>query len=717
MPWAHPDGTNHWYEPVAVANGISWADANLAANLAGGYLATITSSQENSFVFSLVDNDSFWCRNGARLEGPWLGGVQPPGSSEPGGGWRWAENEPFGYQNWGAGLPNNVGGADCLHFGGGAVRMPFWSDLPANKLLRGFVIERSGSTVPRTVGLQQREPGSFDGYSLFAPLFSRSTYLIDPQGRLVNTWVAANAPGLSAYLLPNGDLLRPANVLNPVFTIGGCGGLIERYDWGGGLVWSYGHSTNTTCQHHDAFALPNGNVIFIAWDFKTSQQAVAAGRDPQLLSNGRLVPDKIVEVQPTGPTTGQVVWEWNVWDHLIQDFDASQAHFGNVGQHPELVDINFPPLGHIGGGIDDWMHSNAVTYNPDLDQVMLSVRHFSEFWIIDHSTTMAEAASHTGGRSGHGGDLLYRWGNPEAYRAGTPNDRQLFQQHNAHWIEPGLPGAGNVLVFNNGLERPGIPHSTVVEVTPPTPDSRGNYPRTGPAFGPAQPTWVFQAADPAIFNSIYVGGAQRLPNGNTLICSGWQGFSFEVGPSGQLVWLYTDPVNGLVSAQQGQPTSNNQLFRMTRYAANYAGLAGKNLRPGDPIEQQAPVLRADGSTIPTWVHVGGSVALTLKSPADAGLPFLVGTSVTEGLVPVDYRFLRVGFDPLLVDSMSSVLPSAFQGYVGWLDPLGAGMATLSIPPYPWLAGFVLHSTYMVLDPAAPSGVRTMVNDAVVRIVP
>ncbi len=81
---------------------------------------------------------------------------------------------------------------------------------------------------------------------------------------------------------------------------------------------------------------------------------------------------------------------------------------------------------------------------------MLSPRHYSELWVIDHSTTAEEAA-------GEKGDLLYRWGNPRAYRAGTVSDQQLFWAHNTHWIAPGLPGEGNVLVFNNGDEFQGLP--------------------------------------------------------------------------------------------------------------------------------------------------------------------------------------------------------------------------------------------------------------------
>ncbi len=77
----------------------------------------------------------------------------------------------------------------------------------------------------------------------------------------------------------------------------------------------------------------------------------------------------------------------------------------------------------------DWTHVNAVAYDADLDQILLTVRAFSEFWIIDHSTTSAEVRGHAGGRSGMGGDLLYRWGNPQAYRAGTKLDQRLFSPH------------------------------------------------------------------------------------------------------------------------------------------------------------------------------------------------------------------------------------------------------------------------------------------------
>src|SRR5207248_6947015 len=122
----------------------------------------------------------------------------------------------------------------------------------------------------------------------------------------------------------------------------------------------------------------------------------------------------------------------------------------------------------------DWLHVNSVAYNAELDQIMLSVFEFSEVWVIDHGTKTAEAAGHEGGKSGKGGDLLYRWGNPRAYRAGTVKDQKLFGQHNAQWIAKGLPGEGHVLIFNNGMKRTGGAYSTVDEIVLPV-DGKGRY--------------------------------------------------------------------------------------------------------------------------------------------------------------------------------------------------------------------------------------------------
>jgi len=451
----------------------------------------------------------------------------------------------------------------------------------------------------QTVGLFLNDDRAFDGYTLFAPSASRSTYLIDMHGKLVRSWQSTHRPGLSVYLLENGNLLRTAQFAaagSARFNSGGKGGRVEEYSWEGNLLWGYDYSTADHRQHHDIERLPNGNVLMIAWELKTSSEAIAAGRDPALLSSGELWPEHVVEVQPFGSSGGIVVWEWHVWDHLIQDYDPTRPDHGVVADHPELIDLNF--TSNPGA---DWLHSNGMDYNAELDQIIVSVRNFSEFWVIDHSTTTAQAAGHTGGDSGRGGDLLYRWGNPRAYGRGLVGDQQLFVQHDSQWIPTGSPGAGEILVFNNGSGRPGGNHSTVDQIVTPV-DEFGDYLLDqGAAFGPAAPIWTY-AADPLTsFYATNTSGAQRLPNGNTLICHGPGGTFFEVTSELEVVWRYINPINVVGPIEQGSPALQNSVFRAYRYGTDYPAFEGRDLSPGDPLEQYVrplPVPDGSGTTLP-----------------------------------------------------------------------------------------------------------------------
>ncbi|MGB0839427.1 MAG: hypothetical protein ACPGXL_04765, partial [Chitinophagales bacterium] len=103
----------------------------------------------------------------------------------------------------------------------------------------------------QTVGLLQNSMEALNGYTLFSPNGSDNAYLIDNCGYSVNTWETGERPGLSAYLLNNGDLLRTVRENSGTFNGGGIGGGIERYDWAGNLVWEYDLSDNMQHQHHD----------------------------------------------------------------------------------------------------------------------------------------------------------------------------------------------------------------------------------------------------------------------------------------------------------------------------------------------------------------------------------------------------------------------------------------------------------------------------------
>ena len=508
------------------------------------------------------------------------------------------------------------------------------------------------------------------GYTLAAPMSSTDTLLVDLDGSVAHLWPSADYPGLAAYLLPDGNLLRTVD--DGSLQVGGAGGGFDVIGWDGQVLWEFRYSSPNVLQHHDVEALPNGNVLLIAWERKTGAEAVAAGRNPATVGNV-LRPDHVIEVQQTGPVTGSIVWEWHVWDHLVQDFDAGQANYGVVGDHPELVDINFPP-GALGpGSMGDWQHTNGIAFNPELDQIVLSAHHFGEAWIIDHSTTTEEAASHAGGASGMGGDLLYRWGNPVAYGHGTQADQMLWGQHDVQWIAGGSPGEGHLLVFNNGGGRPGGPYSSVDEFETPWDAQAGSYLRSpGQPFGPSDLVWTYVAPDPLSFFAMNISGAERQPNGNTLICNGPLGYLFEVDAVGHIVWDWQNTIP--------QPGSK-RIFKSRRYQ-NW-------LWPGDSEVS---------------VAVGDSVELSLLagSSNSGRLYVMAGTlsGTSPGLLLPGGLAIPLNPDSLTDLVLASPFGPVFVDFVGFLDAQGLAAATLdTLGPVPsHLAGVTIHFAYVLAGP-------------------
>jgi hypothetical protein len=229
---------------------------------------------------------------------------------------------------------------------------------------------------------------------------------------------------------------------------------------------------------------------------------------------------------------------------------------------------------------------NAVDYHPGLDQIALSVPALGEVWILDHSTTSAEAASSRGGRAGRGGDLLYRWGNPAAYGRGQGSPKRFFFQHDVRWIPEGFPRAGNLTVFNNGRDRPDRLVSTVEEIRPPLAPGGRYALEDGRPYGPAELAWTWEL--PPDRFSPFISGAERLANGNTLVCSGADGILLEVNAAGEIVWEYRNPYTGDVRLADGSfPNATigsfpYAVFRATRIPPDHPGLTGRKLAPLDP---------------------------------------------------------------------------------------------------------------------------------------
>jgi hypothetical protein len=428
-----------------------------------------------------------------------------------------------------------------------------------------------------------------EGHFLYSPIYGTTTYLINETGVVDHTWQSTHTPNLDSYMLDNGTILLAISSGN---------GGVQKIAYDGTVLWEYHYTQDGSYASHDIVPLPNGDVIMIMQEIKSRPQAVQAGRNPSTFGND-FRPDFLIQVHQTGPTSGEIVWEWHIWDHLVQDFDATKDNYGNVSQYPELIDINFGE-----DFVGDWIHMNSVDYNPKFDQVLVSAHNFDEVWVIDHSTTTEEAAGHSGGKYNHGGDLLYRWGNPQAYRHGTPADERLYFQHQVTWIKPGLPGAGHILVFSNGNNRPNGPYSTVDEFAPEVNNNTGVYHLLPDGtYGPSDLTWQYDI--PVQYYSSIWSGVQRMLNGNSLICSGLPGIFIEVTPEKQIVWIFANPY---------PPNQDHSVYR-TEYIPPYVppppppianlectgNLSWSNIKPGATVHGSFQVMNlGDNGSLLNW---------------------------------------------------------------------------------------------------------------------
>ena len=446
-----------------------------------------------------------------------------------------------------------------------------------------------------TIGLLFSDENVSEGYTLFTPEKNYSVYLINNCGQKINEWTFSENPGATCYLLENGTLLRAGK------------DSLEIRDWDNNLLWSYPTTANGILQHHDIEPLPNGNILCVASDRYTDVEIIAQGRDSTNVSEiFRL--DKIIELQPIGTNDASIVWEWKFIDHLIQDFDDSKPNFGVVQDHPEFVDLNYN-----NGYDDDYTHINAIDYNSNLDQIIITPRHLSELMIVDHSTTTTEAAGHTGGNSNLGGDLLWRWGNPEVYR--QEGDQKLFKPHDGKWVEPGYPDEGKISVFNNG----GDGTNTFSSVHLIVPDIiNGVYSKVNNIFSPLDFEWTWDGS--ILGNVVWEGkksGAHLLPNGNFMICQTFLGQVSELTKNGDHLWTYRNPTGTIIHDQFTNTASpDNLIFRAEKYPSNFSGFDGKDLTPQGIIENQNSI--SDECILTSVSNSPDSKIVLITNPAIGG---------------------------------------------------------------------------------------------------
>ena len=612
-----------------------------------------------------------------------------------------------------------VSNRDPSYFlGGGPAGDPYseWSQT-------GFRVLRP-EKLTQTVGLFINSNSACPGYTLMSQMQGNNTYLINNNGQYVHQWTSSYNPGRAEYLMTNGHLLRTCSVgfQSKLNTGGGEGGRLEERDWQNNLVWCFEWNNPTNMTHHDIAILPNGNVLMIACEKKFLAEVLAAGfrtnaqTEITVRTNGGfLLPDYILEVHPNardGTTNGTIVWEWHVWDHLVQDYDAGKPNYGVVSNHVELINANAGNLQQF------WNHFNGIDYNRQFDQILISSRNQSEVWVIDHSTTTAQAAGHTGGRYGKGGDLLYRWGNPSINNLTDATHKEmLWQQHCAVWVPTNCPGAGHILIHDNGVGRG---YTSIDELVPPV-DANGFYSGASNVyFGPTNYFWVYTNNPATNFYGTDIGGVERQTNGNSLICFGIYGTLFEVNTNMQTVWKYVSPLTSTALSQGStipfDPNSNpnypaqqlNEVFKVHRYQASYPGLAGKDLSPRGTLETYTGAATDTvGLGLPdVWVraHFASLSAVSATSSHSGngltdlqeyqyGLDPASWSSATNGIP--DGWALAYGFDPTLAATaglLNANGNTALQNYTADLNPTNAG-SRLAISRF-YISGQDVHLSWI-----------------------
>jgi len=355
------------------------------------------------------------------------------------------------------------------------------------------------------------------------------SYILNKSGEQLWNWKFDENLGNDLKLLPTAHVLAMFNnEESPIKFGGGYSGLTQIIDFNDSTIWEFEYATKDFLSHHESIFLPNGNLMMLSWERVTQEVARMHGVN----MDGDIFPEKVIEVDTT---TKEIIWQWRSWDHIIQDYDASKLSYGDILQNKQLIDINYA-LRENG----DIMHANGIFYDKSRDAIFVSINHYSEVWVIDHQYNSVET-------SGTLGDLLFRLGNPRAYKD-TLSTVLLDRTHTPNLIPEGYPGSGNLLLFNNGIK---AKKSIVYEFNIPEELTIEN-------IGKTNLIWSF--SDDSLFYG-RISGAYRLTNGNTLICEGDYGF-WEVTDRNKIVWKYKDISN---TFWRGYPINqNHEIFSLIK---------------------------------------------------------------------------------------------------------------------------------------------------------
>jgi len=378
---------------------------------------------------------------------------------------------------------------------------------------------------------------SWNGYTVLSPLQTPAVLVIDMNGNVVKRWEGLNnSAGGPARVLPGGFVIsasgaRPPNQESLE---------LVQQDFDGKVMWQFSRNEQiktreggtiwSARQHHDwqRESFPAGYFA------PESMPAIEGGSTLILTHTNRTQPkvadvmledDRLIEVS----WKGEVAWEWVASDHIDELGFAPDARKA----------IKAAQSFNKARGSFDWLHINSAHYvgpNRWFDQgdmrftpnnVIISSREASLLAIV-----------------GRDGKIVWRLGPDFSESPELRAIRQIIGQHHAHFIPKGLPGAGNLLVFDNGGS------SGYGFANPIAPNGVGAFARATSRvleINPLTLELVWSYTNPRFF-STNISGAQRLPNGNTLITAGAGGRMFEVTKEGAIVWEYMYPLFGGANA-------------------------------------------------------------------------------------------------------------------------------------------------------------------------
>lgn len=493
---------------------------------------------------------------------------------------------------------------------------------------------------------------------------------------------------------------------------------VKKWAWNGSTVtnvWTY----TLSGAHHDICPMPNGNVLVIVDESKTAANMTAVGGS----SSTAVKSPTILEIKPTGATTGTIVWQWKLWDHLCQSTNSSvtATYVSNISQHPELFNVN---CSTNGGVTSDWFHMNGIDYNPTLDQIVVSTHIKNEVYIIDHSTTTAQAATHAGGNAGKGGDFLYRWGSPENYGCTTDgNGVSINVIHDARWVPATNSVWPNYIsVFNNNTN---LGNARALLFLP-TYSTTVPYTYTYTAGSVVGPTTCVMPTVKG-FTVQNMGGCQVLDNGNILITNPNTAF-YECRNSATALQSVT------VSTVQSDRLKKSDVYGpwLSTNAAS-SSICANTSTTLNCVVTTAPSITSPTYTY-SWTSVPAGFTSTLQNPtitpATAGtyvytvVVSMTGTSASTSITTTNTASVTVTVTSCGLSAIASASPSTIcEGASTQLNSSASGGSGYT---YSWSsspAGFtsstqnptVNPSTTTVYTVTVTSGVTTTTSSTTVTV--